>query len=204
MPGQVRKMVTQYEKQVRDIAANSKQISANASRPAREVLQLGGKLMRNVTVVTSANDRWNVDAIAFAGPYAIRDASQYVRKLQVQEKYWQRQWGVMSTIIRNEWRPDGKIVFLTANSRLGDIMNQKRYPYTSLYAISSEYVKANELIGVKYCGSTNRYPSQVTVVLEREILEILYPRWIRVDALVSDEQGSFLGQHRLKDQAKKS
>jgi hypothetical protein len=228
MPVNVRAMVAQYQKpnantprsstrsnertaatpwagRVHDLAAKFKQISANTSNQTHKAVKLGENSMRDVTVVTSCNDRWNVDANAFAGPDAISDASQYVRMLN--DEYWTPQWGVMSTIIRKEWCGDGKIVFLQVNSRAKD--NPKRYPYISLYVISTAYVDPlDNLVGVKFCGSTNiivRYGGNRSFeLLEWEILKILYPRWIRVAALATLEPRSFLGQQRLKDGTKKS
>jgi hypothetical protein len=219
MPVNLRAMVAQYQKhdanmsrsstrpnertapkswagRVHDLAVKFKQISGNTSGQTHQAVQLGENSMRNVTVVTHGNDTWNVDAKALAGPDAIRDASQYARTLEDQG-YWQKQWGVMSTIISKEWCEDGKIVFLKVNWRA----QHQQDPYISLYVISSAYVDpVDDLVGAKFCGSTNTNVSlglsKVFKVLEREILEILYPRWIRVASLGTLERKSFLGQQR--------
>lgn len=190
----------QWASQVHDAAVKFQKMSGKESGQVTKPCQLGKKSMRNLKVVTHGNDQWNVDAIAFTGPNAIRDASEHVRTLQ-DTKYWQRHWGVMSTTIKREWHEDAKIVFLTINSRA---LNRDMEPYISLYVISNAYVDPYDqlLSGAKFCGSTSmivRYTEdKIYEVLEREILAQLYPLWIRVSPRPSLEQRPLLGQQRVK------
>jgi hypothetical protein len=163
--------------------------------------QLGKKRVDNITVVLSCDDRWNVSAEAFSGPNAISKASRVINKLPNGgwPKYWQSQWGVMSTIVNKEWQSDSKIVILTVNSRNQDMTGN--YPYTAVFVLSTAYVDAfDDLLGAKFCGTNfERVRSgrdKSWQVLETEVLQVLYPRWLRTTASNDIAKPCLLGQHR--------
>ncbi|HYY26953.1 MAG TPA: hypothetical protein VE860_03365 [Chthoniobacterales bacterium] len=132
-------------------------------------------------VHTHAGYRWEVLPRAFSGERALDHATKYARTLEHQ-RYWSRQFDDMSRIIKEDRCPDLKIVFLKVfshGSNRAAHPSADRFPYTSLYAISSVYVDPFNLLGAKFCGTDETtirsgINGDIFIVIEMEILEALY------------------------------
>jgi hypothetical protein len=159
-----------------DINRPAKKISTNG--PARS--SKGNGLSRLV-VQTHAGYRWEVLPRAFSGEHALDHAARYARTLEHQ-RYWSRQFDNISQIIKEDRCPDLKIVFLKVFSQGSNRMaysSANRFPYTSLYAISSVYVDPFNLLGAKFCGTDETtirsgVNGDIFIVIEMEILAALY------------------------------
>jgi hypothetical protein len=157
-----------------DISRPAKKFSTNG--PARSS-KGDGRLL----VQTHAGYRWEVLPRAFFGEHALDHAAQYVRTLEHQ-RYWSRQFDDISRIIKEDRCPDLKIVFLKVFSQGSNRVAYpfaNRFPYTSLYAISSVYVDPFNLLGAKFCGTDETtirsgINGDIFIVIEMEILEALY------------------------------
>jgi hypothetical protein len=133
-----------------------------------------------LVVLTHSGYKWEVLPRAFSGERALDHAAQYARTLEHQ-RYWSEQFHVISRTIKEDRWPDLKIVFLkvfSRGSRAGHPSGY-RFPYTSLYAISSGYRDPFNLVGAKFCGTDETtvrsgINGDIFIVIEMEILEALY------------------------------
>jgi hypothetical protein len=148
-----------------------------------------------LAVHTHAGYRWEVLPRAFSGEHALEHAAQHARALEHQQ-YWSRQFDVASQIIREDRCPDLKIVFLKVFSRGATRVaypSANRFPYTSLYAISSVYVDPFNLLGAKFFGTDETtvrsgINGDMFVIIELEILEALYPQKDSIREKVLDKR----------------
>jgi hypothetical protein len=142
-----------------------------------------GNGVGRLAVQTHAGYRWEVLPRAFSGEHALDHAAQHARALEHQ-RYWSKQFDVVSQIIKEDRCPDLKIVFLKVFSRgatRAAYPSANRFPYTSLYAISSAYVDPFNLSGAKFFGTDETtvrsgINGDMFVIIELEILEALYPQ----------------------------
>jgi len=142
-----------------------------------------GNGIGRLVVHTHAGYRWEVLPRAFSGEHALDRAAQHAGALEHQ-RYWSRQFDTVSQIIKEDRYPDLRIVFLKVFSRGATRVaypSANRFPYTSLYAISSVYVDPFNLSGAKFFGTDEAtvrsgINGDMFVITELEILEALYPR----------------------------